>query len=577
MPRIPFGLDRLPGALEPDDPRLPAAEVGAGTLRLNSEPLPPAVLAAAGEGHDGRVAALLAWLEAGCGDYARPLVDFMRSYVGFLETALAARHEELAATLARFDGLYAPRDWLWSAPRPLPRAWLPTPEGPRKARVAFWIDGAPLAIGLDPGGRDSAALRAAGIAVLDIGPAAPGARLPAAFHRFREDMALPASPFRRKLPPPTQGASPSPLAGEGWGGGCERRRPGAVRTPHPGPPPQGGRESASVPVTIVTGFLGSGKTTLLNRLLRDPALADTAVIVNEFGAVGLDHLLLETAIEDTVLLANGCICCTVRGDIADTLETLWERRAAGDLPPFRRIVIETTGLADPAPVAHALLGSPDARFACRLDGIVTTVDAVHGAAQLARQPEARRQVAMADRVLLTKTDLATPAEIAAAEAEIARLNPLAPLRHAIAGDAAAAEVFALAPDGDAAAARIARWLGEAPADRSWLNRHLPARHGAEIAATVLRRAEPVAWDALAGWLDSLLSLHGARVLRLKGIVQLAGAPRPVAVQAVHHVVHPPLPLDHPAAAQGGTRIVVIARGLPASGLRASFDAALDRR
>ena len=331
-----------------------------------------------------------------------------------------------------------------------------------------------------------------------------------------------------------------------------------------------------MPVTIVTGFLGSGKTTLLNRLLRDPALADTAVIVNEFGAVGLDHLLLETAIEDTVLLANGCICCTVRGDIADTLETLWERRAGGELPPFQRIVIETTGLADPAPVAHALLGSPDARFACRLDGIVTTVDALHGAAQLARQPEARRQVAMADRVLLTKTDLATPAEIAAAEAEIARLNPLAPLRHAIAGDAAAAEVFALAPDADAAAARIARWLGEAPADQSWLNRHLPARHGAEIAATVLRRAVPVAWDALARWLDSLLSLHGERVLRLKGIVQLAGASRPVAVQAVHHVLHPPLPLNGPEAAQGGTRIVVIARGLSASGLRASFDAVLEQ-
>ena len=163
----------------------------------------------------------------------------------------------------------------------------------------------------------------------------------------------------------------------------------------------------TVPVTILTGFLGSGKTTVLNHLLRQPSLADTVVIVNEFGAVGLDHLLIEQAIEDAVLLKNGCICCTVRGDIADTLDVLWQRRDAGELPPFRRIAIETTGLADPAPVAHALLAEPGARYACRLDGIVTTVDALHGAMQLERQPEARRQVAMADRILLTKTDLAS--------------------------------------------------------------------------------------------------------------------------------------------------------------------------
>ena len=169
------------------------------------------------------------------------------------------------------------------------------------------------------------------------------------------------------------------------------------------------RVTNAVPVTIITGFLGSGKTTLLNRLLKLPSLADTAVIVNEFGAVGLDHLLIEQAIEDAVLLKNGCICCTVRGDIADTLETLWQRRDAGTLPPFRRIAIETTGLADPAPVAHALLAqADDASYACRLDGIVTTVDALHGPVQLERQPEARRQVAMADRILLTKTDLANP-------------------------------------------------------------------------------------------------------------------------------------------------------------------------
>ena len=171
----------------------------------------------------------------------------------------------------------------------------------------------------------------------------------------------------------------------------------------------------TVPVTILTGFLGSGKTTVLNHLLRQPSLADTVVIVNEFGAVGLDHLLIEQAIEDAVLLKNGCICCTVRGDIADTLDVLWQRRDAGELPPFRRIAIETTGLADPAPVAHALLAEPGVRYACRLDGIVTTVDALHGPLQLERQPEARRQVAMADRILLTKTDLATPAQIAETE------------------------------------------------------------------------------------------------------------------------------------------------------------------
>src|SRR6478752_7345717 len=174
----------------------------------------------------------------------------------------------------------------------------------------------------------------------------------------------------------------------------------------------------TVPVTILTGFLGSGKTTVLNHLLRQPALADTVVIVNEFGAVGLDHLLIEQAIEDAVLLKNGCICCTVRGDIADTLDVLWQRREAGEIPPFRRIAIETTGLAEPG-----------VRYACRLDGIVTTVDAMHGAMQIERQPEARRQVAMADRILLTKTDLATPEQIAEAEKGIAALNATAPLRH----------------------------------------------------------------------------------------------------------------------------------------------------
>jgi G3E family GTPase len=330
-------------------------------------------------------------------------------------------------------------------------------------------------------------------------------------------------------------------------------------------------ESAAntVPVTILTGFLGSGKTTVLNHLLRQPSLADTVVIVNEFGAVGLDHLLIEQAIEDAVLLKNGCICCTVRGDIADTLDVLWQRREAGELPPFRRIAIETTGLADPAPVAHALLAEPGARYACRLDGIVTTVDALHGPMQLDRQPEARRQVAMADRILLTKTDLAGPARIAAAEARISALNATAPLRHVVGGAADAADVFDLGPDG----ARLEQWLRPLEAHG---HQHLAFRHGEQIGSVVLRHDKPIAWPLLRLWLESVLSLRGDAILRLKGVVCLQGETLPIVLQGVHHVLHPPMYLDRPLQ-PGATRIVLIARGLSAKGLRASFATALSVR
>jgi G3E family GTPase len=330
----------------------------------------------------------------------------------------------------------------------------------------------------------------------------------------------------------------------------------------------------TVPVTIITGFLGSGKTTVLNHLLRQPSLADTVVIVNEFGAVGLDHLLIEQAIEDAVLLKNGCICCTVRGDIADTLDTLWQRRDAGELPPFRRIAIETTGLADPAPVAHALLAEPDARYACRLDGIVTTVDALHGPLQLDRQPEARRQVAMADRILLTKTDLASDDQIATAEARIVALNATAPVRRVVAGAADAADVFDLGPD----SARLEQWLRPFETDPHLGHHHLPFRHGEQIGSVVLRYDRPIVWASLRHWLQSVLSLRGDAVLRLKGVVWLQGETRPIVLQGVHHVLHPPVHLDRTDQQAGVTRIVLITRGLSPAGLRASFATALaDRR
>src|SRR5580692_6495476 len=201
--------------------------------------------------------------------------------------------------------------------------------------------------------------------------------------------------------------------------------------------------SNSVPVTVITGFLGSGKTTVLNRLLRAPDLADTAVIINEFGEVSLDHLLIEQAIENAVLLKNGCICCTVRGDILDTLEELFRKRESGELPWFRRIAIETTGLADPAPVVHTLI---DAGHLCHLDGIVVTVDAIHLDRQLREQEEARNQVAFADRILLTKTDLVTAAEAQAAERAIREYNVQAPIRRVVDGEVTPDDVFEIGPE-----------------------------------------------------------------------------------------------------------------------------------
>jgi G3E family GTPase len=260
----------------------------------------------------------------------------------------------------------------------------------------------------------------------------------------------------------------------------------------------------------------------------------------------------------------------VRGDIADTLDVLWQRRLSGELPPFRRIAIETTGLADPAPVAHALLAEPGARHACRLDAIVTTLDALHGPMQLERQPEARRQVAMADRILLTKTDLASPEQIAGAEKRAVALNATAPLRHVVAGVVDAADVFGLGPDNG----RLEQWLR--PLD-SHGHRHLPFRHAEQIGSVVLRHDSPVSWSALQGWLDSVLSLRGDAVLRLKGIVWLEGQERAIVLQGVHHVLHPPVYLDRAIQPEGATRIVLITRGLSASGLRASFASAMNER
>jgi G3E family GTPase len=322
----------------------------------------------------------------------------------------------------------------------------------------------------------------------------------------------------------------------------------------------------SVPVTVITGFLGSGKTTVLNHLLRAPDLADTAVIVNEFGEVSLDHLLIEQAIENAVLLKNGCICCTVRGDILDTIEELFRKRESGELPWFRRIAIETTGLADPAPVVHTLVG---AARPCHLDGIVVTADAIHVQGQLRDQEEARNQIAFADRILLTKTDLVTPQDAGAAERAIRACNVQAPISRVVNGDVTPDLVFGLGPE-----QRPHNWLLTTAEPHDHHDHH---HDHAGIASIVLRAEAPIPGPALALWLDSLLSLHGADVLRLKGIVRVDGIQQPLVLQAVHHVLHCLVSLPPRAEAVWagtGSEIVVIQRHLPEAGLRASFAAAL---
>jgi G3E family GTPase len=329
----------------------------------------------------------------------------------------------------------------------------------------------------------------------------------------------------------------------------------------------------TAPVTVLTGFLGAGKTTLLNHLLRQPELAGTAVLVNEFGEIGLDHLLVERLDENTVLLNAGCLCCTVRGDLSRALADLLPRVTAGEV---KRVVIETTGLADPAPILATLMSDPVAARAYRLDGIVTVVDAVNGMAQLDAQPEAVRQVAVADRIVLSKTDLADPAVL---RERLHRLNPGAPLLTALHGEmAAAALLHAGLFDPERKIPDVRSWLdAEAYADTHDAHHHHdPNRHDARIAAFCLTFEKPLHWQGVATWLDILIATRGESLLRIKGILNVAGHDRPVAVHGVQHLFHPPALLAAwPDGDPRTSRLVFITRDLPRDvieeGLRAFND------
>jgi G3E family GTPase len=291
-----------------------------------------------------------------------------------------------------------------------------------------------------------------------------------------------------------------------------------------------------IPVTILTGFLGAGKTTLLASLLKRPAFARTAVIINEFGETGLDHDLVRAETDCRVtLLESGCVCCSLRSDLTDTLRDLFRQRVLMKIPAFERVVIETTGLADPLPILNALQADPVTAVRFRLDGVVTVVDALEGDAQMDVHPEAVRQAAMADRLILAKTDLANAEAVARLKARLAALNPGVTPVVARRGAVEPEAVFGPAPGAPP-------WLhatqAEAAAQDHDHHHDHDHRHDHGIASFTLPLPGPHAWDRVAAAFETLLAAHGDRILRLKGMIEILGEPLPVVIHGVGHTLYP---------------------------------------
>jgi G3E family GTPase len=313
------------------------------------------------------------------------------------------------------------------------------------------------------------------------------------------------------------------------------------------------------PVTLITGCLGSGKTTLLQWLLRDPALSDTAVLINEFGEIGLDHHLLERIDDRTVMLQSGCVCCGIRGELSAAIKDLHSRRERSLLPPFRRLVIESTGLADPFPILSTVRSDPVLRHHFCLGNVITTVDAVNGAQQLDAQPESVKQVAAADRLVLTKTDLATAEMTTRLTKRLRHINAGAPLWRAAEHSFDAERLMSSEDDAWRSTKR-----DDAPDDHH--------RHADDIRTLALSIDEPIDWARFSVWLTVLLNRHGEALLRVKGILNVADAATPVAVHAVQHLVHTPRHLDAWPEEDRRSRLVFIARGLDPAMIERSFRA-----
>jgi G3E family GTPase len=327
--------------------------------------------------------------------------------------------------------------------------------------------------------------------------------------------------------------------------------------------------AGKIPVTLVTGFLGSGKTTLISKLVKHPEMNRVAVVINEVGEIGIDHDLVTMSSENITLLANGCICCSVRTDLQETLRDLFSRRRAGEIADFDRVIVETTGLADPAPVVQTLASDTLLAAQYRLDGLVTLVDALHGAQQIVRQPEAVKQIALADRIFITKSDMASPAAVEELKLAILAINPGAGVSLILNGEVHPDALTNLGLASARAGAATLTFLGESleRADKGG-ERYLGARsalHDPSIKTLSLRFTKPFTWDAFSAALELLATLRGPDLLRIKGIVNVDG--NPVVVQGVQHIFHAPVALDRWPSEDTDTRLVFITRNVEGDTIR----------
>ncbi len=345
-------------------------------------------------------------------------------------------------------------------------------------------------------------------------------------------------------------------------------------------------QHSPIPVTVVTGFLGSGKTTLINRLLRDPQLTDTAVIVNEFGEVGIDHLLVETASDGVIELADGCLCCSVRGELIDTLADLADRLQTGRIAALSRVIVETTGLADPMPVLQSLMAHPAILAAYRLDGVVTLVDAANGEATLERHDEALRQLAVADRIVITKTDVASSRQETSLRDRIARINPAAPVMVSQGGAIGAAALLECGLyDPSTKSIDVRRWLRETEAAGGHDHHHHDGHDGHDhqghhhhhhddrIRSFSLTDDKPMPVAAVEGFLDLLRATHGEKLLRMKAVIETVEDPaHPLVIHGVQKLIHPPTRLAAWPPGPRGVRLVLITDGMPEDYVRRLFNA-----